>query len=120
MNSDDCSRTPPPPISPRLLRVARMRDPATLANHPSEGRFKIPPHVALMSKKIAAPARKGGRLLIQTPRRHGKSELVSVWTPIWLLNAFPKKRVILASYEADFAASGGRRARSHIEEYQDQ
>lgn len=61
--------------------------------------------------------RTGGRLLVQMPPRHGKSETVSVWTPIWLLNAFPARKVMLASYEADFAAGWGRRARNLIEEH---
>jgi predicted phage terminase large subunit-like protein len=50
------------------------------------------------------------------PPRHGKSETVSVWTPIWLLNAWPAKKVMLVSYEADFASNWGRRARNIIEE----
>ena len=62
--------------------------------------------------------RTGGRLLVQMPPRHGKSETVSVWTPIWMLNAFPARKVMLASYEADFAAGWGRRARNLIDEHQ--
>src|SRR5690606_9588289 len=38
------------------------------------------------------------------PPRHGKSEFLSVNTPIWFLEKFAHKRVILASYGADLAA----------------
>lgn len=54
------------------------------------------------------------RLLVAMPPRHGKSELVSHWTPVWFLDLFPTRRVILASYEADFAATWGRRVRNTI------
>lgn len=50
------------------------------------------------------------------PPRHGKSELISHWFPVWYLNQFPENRVILTSYEADFAASWGKKVRDTIEE----
>ena len=118
--SPDSSTTPRPLITPELSRVLWMSDPATLASHLTGGRFQIPPHVDLLSREIVETIRTGGRLLIQLPPRHSKSETGSVWTPIWLLNARPDRRVILASYEADFAATWGRRARNLIEEYQDE
>lgn len=54
------------------------------------------------------------RLIVSMPPRHGKSELLSHWTPIWYLANFPRKRIILASYAADFAASWGRKVRNTI------
>ena len=56
-------------------------------------------------------------LVIDQPVRHGKTELCSRWTPAWFLSKFPDKRVLLASYEADFAATHGRRAREIIREH---
>lgn len=120
MPSEPSSPTPKPPISPQLLRVASMADPATLAHRLTQGRFQIPPHLSLLSKEVAKAVRTGGRLLVQMPPRHGKSETVSVWSPVWFLNAWPAKRVMLASYEADFAAGWGRRARNLIDEHQDE
>ena len=117
INSEDSSATPNPPLSPELLRVAWMADPATMAHRLTKGRFRVPAHLSLLSKEIAQAVRTGGRLLVQMPPRHGKSETTSVWTPIWLLNAFPSHRVMLASYEADFAAGWGRRARNLMEEH---
>lgn len=51
------------------------------------------------------------------PPRHGKSEICSKFLPAWFLGVWPDKRVILASYEADFAASWGRKARTLLETY---
>ena len=59
-------------------------------------------------------ATKPMRLIVSMPPRHGKSELLSHWTPIWYLANFPNKRIILASYAADFAASWGRKVRNTI------
>ena len=56
-------------------------------------------------------------VIIEEPPRHGKSELCSHYFPAWFLGAFPDRRVILASYEADFASSWGRKTRNTIEDY---
>jgi hypothetical protein len=50
------------------------------------------------------------------PPRHGKSELVSKYFPAWFLGCNPSKRIILASYAAEFAASWGRKARDVLTE----
>lgn len=57
------------------------------------------------------------RLLISLPPRHGKSSLISHYFSSWFLGNNPDKRVILTSYEADFAASWGRKARATLQEY---
>lgn len=51
------------------------------------------------------------------PPRHGKSELTSRYLPAWYLGTYPQRNVILASYESDFAASWGRKARNLLEEF---
>jgi predicted phage terminase large subunit-like protein len=48
------------------------------------------------------------------PPRHGKSELLSHWTPVWYLANWPEKRIILASYAADFASTWGRKVRNTV------
>ena len=57
------------------------------------------------------------KLFITMPPRHGKSYLVSDHTPAWFLTRFPDARIVLCSYEADFAASWGRKVKDHIEEH---
>lgn len=54
------------------------------------------------------------KLGVSMPPRHGKSTIISEHTPGWFLSKYPDKRVMLASYEADFAASWGRKVRGHI------
>lgn len=51
------------------------------------------------------------------PPQHGKSELISKYFPPWYLGHNPDNRIILSSYEADFAASWGRKARDIFKEY---
>jgi hypothetical protein len=46
---------------------------------------------------------------------HGKSFIVSEHLPAWFLTKYPELRLILASYEADFAASWGLKAKRHVE-----
>lgn len=58
-----------------------------------------------------------GILVIEAPPRHGKSEFISKYLPAWFLCRYPEKRVILTSYEANFARSWGRKARGLIEEH---
>ena len=55
------------------------------------------------------------QLAISMPPRHGKSFFTSEHMPAWFLTTFPEYFVILASYEADFAAEWGRKARNIIE-----
>lgn len=82
-----------------------------------------PPHVAYLDNLLLQLA--NGDLLdlgfvgliIEEPPRHGKSELTSHYFPSWFLGTFPDKRVMLASYEADFAATWGRKARDTVEAF---
>lgn len=71
-----------------------------------------------LNQKLAQVATGGiKRLLITMPPRHGKSLLTSEMFPAWYLGTFPDRRIILASYEADFAATWGRKARTILEEH---
>lgn len=51
------------------------------------------------------------------PPRHGKSELISRYTPAWFLGNFPDKKVMLASYADTFASQWGRKSRDLLEEW---
>lgn len=57
--------------------------------------------------------------MVTMPPRHGKSELCSHYFPTWYLGNFPEREVILCSYEADFAASWGRKVRDALTECAD-
>ena len=84
----------------------------------SNYQYKIPSHINLLNDKLQEIAfGDTKRLMVFLPPRHGKSMLVSQYFPAWYLGMFPDKRVILTAYEADFAATWGRRARDVLNEY---
>ncbi|MFA6852218.1 MAG: terminase family protein, partial [Bacilli bacterium] len=77
--------------------------------------YKIPSHIEKINKALIDVALgKTKKLIINMPPRHGKSELISKYFVAWYLLNFTNKRVILTSYEADFAASWGRKVKDVI------
>lgn len=79
-------------------------------------------HLAYLDRAITESlelAKNGQRdgLLVSMPPQHGKSELCSKYLPAWFLGTHPDQRVILTSYEADFAAGWGRKARDLLEQH---
>jgi predicted phage terminase large subunit-like protein len=96
------------------------RSPADFACLASGGRWRMAgaPHLRLLNEKLLAVAGgEVGRLLVSMPPRHGKSVCASQWFPAWFLGRWPDKRVIVASYEAKFAATWGRKVRDELEEH---
>ncbi len=57
------------------------------------------------------------RLMVTVPPQHGKSEFWSKYVPSWIIGNWPDTRVILTSYEGDFASTWGRKSRDLLEEY---
>lgn len=104
------------------LRDEVVRHPAHFAAYASRGEwvFHDAPHLGLISNALQDIAlRRKDRLLIQAPPRHGKTELVSRYFPAWFMGAAKRERIILTSYEAEFAATHGQKARDILEEYGD-
>lgn len=58
-------------------------------------------------------------LLISAPPRHGKSKLSTVATPLWVLENFPNKNVIVATYGEDLSTDFSREIRDAIEQNPD-
>lgn len=54
------------------------------------------------------------RLIITMPPRHGKSRLVSVELPTWMLGMQPTKNVVLTSYGSDLCYKHSREARGRL------
>lgn len=110
----------PQEVLENLWRVS----PAALATHLSRNEhvpWYAPRHLELLSQKVVeVVAGRLPRLIVTMPPRHGKSEMISHWVPVWFLENWPWKRVILGSYEADFAASWGRKARDTIKKYNEE
>ncbi len=60
--------------------------------------------------------KRNGRLLICMPPRHGKSFLASQYFPAWYLGTHPSHRLILTSYESEFASQWGRKVRDILDD----
>lgn len=103
-------------LQPLLNDLWRLH-PSRMAEDITEGSFIRYPHIEKISHLVAKSILTGGaRVILSAPPRHGKSFLMSRWVPSWFLSHWPNKHVILASYEAAFAASWGRQVRNILQE----
>jgi predicted phage terminase large subunit-like protein len=99
-------------------RARELVTPALFAIQASQGRWKPARHLLQIDQAVIDTIRGESPplLVIEAPPRHGKSELISKCLPAWYLGVYPEKRVMLATYEAHFARSWGRKARNLFEE----
>ena len=113
-------------IQARMQLDLSRTSPADFASVVEPDRFLCPEHIDYLSQCIAkltegqllkSDGTPYKRLLITMPPRHGKSELTSRYTPAWFIARNPRNRVILASYEADFAAEWGGKVRDLLAEH---
>ena len=94
----------------QVAQLADVAGPAEFATRHDPG-YRSPEHVKLLSRAVSETVAEGGRLIVSMPPRVGKSFTTSLWTPAWFLHRYPERRVILASHEANYAISWGRRTR---------
>jgi len=95
--------------------------PATLAVHLSKGNWIPAKHLSYISVKVAQAIAKGnGRIIVSMPPRHGKSSLLSTWTPVWALEHFPSSQIMVTSYGADLSQDFGREIRNILQSNQQQ
>jgi hypothetical protein len=112
----------PPEQRTRIAHATRiallLRSPADFAAGLSHGLWLPYRHLVYTSNRIVAMLERDecDCLIVEQAVRHGKTELCSRWTPAWFICKF-RRRVLLASYEADFAATHGRRAREIVTEH---
>lgn len=107
--------TPDPSVPQHRLSAAAS--PAGWAWYCSRGNWVMARHLAFVTRAVLDAIRDGGRLLIETAPRHGKSELVSRYLPGWFLGAFPGKRAVVASYSDVLPRRNGRHARADFAEH---
>jgi predicted phage terminase large subunit-like protein len=81
--------------------------------------FQCPPHIALLDDWFvkAATSPTGLKIAITLPPQHGKTTLVSRKGPAWYISRFPHKRIILTSYQSDYAAEHGQVVRDDVNEH---
>ena len=102
-------------LSPAYHRARRWGSPAALALELSDGAWTLAPHLDFISRTVRDRIVAGGaRLILTIPPRHGKSELCSVWLPLWLLAMRPMSRVGIVTYGHQFSAKWGRKIRNLI------
>jgi predicted phage terminase large subunit-like protein len=99
-------------------RTLARASPAAFATVTSRGRYLPDEHLVRLDEELTALAfGANDRLLVSMPPRHGKSETISRYLPAWYLGRFPERRVMLASYGSEFAASWGQKARELVREF---
>ncbi len=84
--------------------------------------YLIRPHIDLLSTKLAeavADIERGisRKLIVSMPPRHGKTELASVYLPLWLLRRDHRCKIGIISHSPNLAATWGRRVRRMVERY---
>jgi predicted phage terminase large subunit-like protein len=84
----------------------------------SHGLWVPKPHLCLIDDLWLRAMTEPIHAIVEMPPRHGKSELGSHWGPAWAIGVY-RKRVILTSYEAQFAATWGGKARDAVISNQD-
>lgn len=99
-------------IDPEMLaNMWRVSPAATAATLTAEDQrpYIVYPHVKIVSDAVRnAVAGTGPRyLIINMPPQFGKSTTCSIWTPVWYLNNWPWKKVIVCGYGNSFAAEFG-------------
>lgn len=87
-----------------------------------EPTYQVVPHLELLSDRLAAAVADVERgisrkLLVSMPPRHGKTELVSVYLPLWLLRRNHKLKIGIISHSPSLAATWGRRIRRMVERH---
>lgn len=106
-----------------LQAEVALSSPAEYASY-CDPTFMRPAHVEVISDTVVRLLEgklrtKSGavcrKLAVAMPPRHGKSEMISRYTPAWFVTKYPDFKVLSTSYEGDFAATWGRKARELVE-----
>jgi len=98
-----------------------QRSPVDFAEVISGGKYRRAWHIEKINDVLMKLYRgEIKRLIVTMPPRHSKSETCSRYFSSWWLGMRPDDRVMLASYESDFATTWGRKARDILEEVGDE
>lgn len=112
-------------IEQALTLKLALESPGDYAEHCWSGFFR-PRHIELLNASIvrgcAGKLRRADGspmrgMIVTMPPRHGKSELISKFTPAWFLSRYPDKRVVVTSYSSDFAETWGAASRQIVQDH---
>jgi predicted phage terminase large subunit-like protein len=77
--------------------------------------YKIGSHHRRLAENLEAMARgEETRLIVNIAPRFGKSMLVSIYFPAWLIGNNPDKKIMMVSHTADLAVDFGRKVRNLV------
>jgi predicted phage terminase large subunit-like protein len=98
--------------------LAVLSSPSDFAAYYSPTPWERTEHQQFIGDAIADAvfAKQVSILLVECPPQHGKSAIVSQWTPAWFLSKYPRRNVAVAAYEAGVAARWGRWVRDTLTE----
>ncbi len=102
-----------------MAAIAALASPADFAAAYSGGKWIPYDYLRIVGDAISdAVFSGGGQLLVSLPVRHGKSELLDLWTPAWFVSLHPDRNVILTTYSGELSESFSRRCRNTLREIQ--
>jgi predicted phage terminase large subunit-like protein len=79
-----------------------------MAYYMTEGKYHFAKHLMYVNNTLLdAVAKKKKRIIINMPPRHGKSELVCKYFPVWYLGNNPDKKVLITMHSSDLANKYG-------------
>ena len=89
-----------------------------MAHRLTGGRYELWPFVRLLARELrAAVEGVRPRQMWNMPSQYGKTTLLGVWGPLWILDRDPTARIMFVSYDADKAQRESMRARDLAEEH---
>ncbi len=105
-------------IENSIIKNIYLLSPILFAKFVTNNQYKAPMHIRYLEQYIIPKLLKGNaRIIINIPPRHGKSEFLSKYLPIWYLINFHNTRIILTSYGSDLAKFWSRQIKEHIALY---
>jgi len=72
-------------------------------------------HQLIANEFTKIASEKKGRLIINMPPRHTKSEFASVYFPAWIIGKFPKMKIMQVSHNTELAVRFGSKVRNIID-----
>ncbi len=74
----------------------------------SEGRWKRAEHLdRIIELLLKIESRETRFAIVNMPPRHGKSQLISVYFPVWYMLKNPNHKIIITSYNSSFSSQFG-------------
>ena len=73
-------------------------------------------HQVIANEFTKIASQKKGRLIINMPPRHTKSEFASYLYPAWMIGKYPKMKIMQVSHNAELAVRFGSKVRNLMEQ----